>query len=202
MYIDESGFCLTRKAKTKEDGDDSPPLTMVPRAKRLNLILGLSADGVIAHRFIYTSSVRRNQAQDASQMVSDEDHREFFVDLLSKVPARSILILNNTRIQYAKMFDELVQEANNSGKDLDYLFMSPFSPFLNPLEFAFQNLKESLSRKSLTKENLRENIENELPTVSEHARDYIASCEKYYRACSLGVPITGTILNPDVLTEK
>jgi len=62
-----------------------------------------------------------------------EDFRNFLLDLFPKIPRGSVIILDNCKIHHADAVD-VVWQMGKVTYDIDKLFLSPYSPFLNPIE--------------------------------------------------------------------
>ena len=85
---------------------------------------------------------------------------------------------------------------------VDIHYLPPYSPFLNPIEYAFGKIKSIVSSQSVhTVKELQEAISSALLQVTdEDAQGWMEHCTKYYAQATLGAPFQGKPLQPD-LTE-
>lgn len=83
------------------------------------------------------------------------------------------------------------------------LFLSPYSPFLNPIEYSFNKLKTLVgganfhNRGELSKV-ISEKIEE---ITTDDAEGFYKQSAKYYSQCLLGLPFQGKALTPEVIGE-
>jgi putative transposase len=86
----------------------------------------------------------------ATKKCKKEDCLEFFKELRQANCAKiMIIILDNAKIHKAKIVQEFCQE-----NKIILVYLPPYSPNLNPIEFMWKDLKKRLS------EYYQENVEN------------------------------------------
>ena len=88
---------------------------------------------------------------------------------------------------------------------IDHLFLSPYSPFLNPIEYSFNALKKSVRKEKLyNRDNLLQVIKNNIPAIitPTKAHKWFERSAKFYPQCAIGLPFTGTILKPIIATAS
>ena len=93
-----------------------------------------------------------------------EDITEFLKQIRNLNPyGRILIILDNFRSHHAKLTTETAGKLN-----IDLLFLPPYSPHLNPIEFIWKTIKRELSPLFIkTKEQLREKIEKHFQIQSQ-----------------------------------
>lgn len=190
VYIDESGFNLhTRRSKGHAPRGTKARLTLVPKGKRISLIAGLSLDGIVHHRLENLAGSKKG--------TNAEDFRSFVMDLVGKVPRGAVLLMDNARIHHAinlQTMWEMIRQAFS----IDVTYLPPYSPFLNPIEYAFNFLKTEVAAADFyTRGDLIEVIERQIPTVTpEKAAGFYARVRQYYPQVLLGLPFVGNPLDP------
>jgi hypothetical protein len=80
------------------------------------------------------------------------------------------------------------------------LFLPPYSPFLNPIEYAFNALKTAVAQERFTNRGeLRAVVEEKLKSINpEAAKGFYQQAAKYYKMCGLGLPFIGKPLDPQI----
>ena len=71
---------------------------------------------------------------------------------------------------------------------------------MNPIELAFNHVKNLLSGKEFDKDDNFENkVEQAFASITaKQASGFERHCQKFYNQCRLGIPFLVNILNPDV----
>jgi len=193
VYIDETGFNLQVKRRRGYALRGEPALlTLLPKGKRITLIAALSTQG-IAHYQIVESLPPQKRG------TSSGDFRSFLFDLFPKIPQESIIILDNCRIHHAASIDSLWTMALQTYK-IDKAFLPPYSPFLNPIEYAFNFLKtEVMGSIFHNRGELVNIIEEKLHLITaEKAQGFFSQSTKYYTQVKLMLPFRGKPLEPEV----
>lgn len=192
VYIDESGFHLhIRSSKGRALAGEKAILKTVPKGPRISLIAALSDEGYSHYQLF-------NSAGDKKRGVNATDFRLFLLDLAPKVPKNSVIILDNCRIHHAEILNETWRTLKEM-YGIDHLFLPPYSPFLNPIEYSFNALKSKLKIQDLYNRNdLLSAIERLIPQVitKEKAKKWFDKSVKYYPQCGAGIPFNGSILKP------
>lgn len=192
IYVDESGFNLhIKKSKGRALSGEPAKLTLVPKGKRVTLIGALSKQGMIHYRLVESVGEKRG--------TNAEDFRSFLLDLFSKIEKNSVIILDNCRIHHSEKLDTLWNMANQT-YGIDKLFLPPYSPFLNPIEYAFNHLKELVqAEKFKNRGELIAVIKEKIPLLTpEKSVGFYNQSAKYYPQCALGLPFRGKPLQPEI----
>lgn len=93
-----------------------------------------------------------------------EDINEFLKLIRAVNPyGRIMIVLDNFRSHHSKLVNE------TSGKlNIDLVFLPPYSPDLNPIEFIWKSIKRELSRLFIeTREQMRKEIEKYFKKFSQ-----------------------------------
>jgi transposase len=197
VYIDESGFNLhTRRTKGRAIAGQPATITLMPKGHRISLIAALGQQGIVHHTLI-------NSLGDRKRGVNAEDFRSFILDLAPKIARNSVLILDNAKIHHAETLQPLWQMLRQT-YGIEHIFLPPYSPFLNPIEYAFDFIKtlvkssEFYNRGELTRVILQK-IQAITP---EKAEGFFMKSQQYYPQCQLGFPFQGTPLSPDLIVDN
>ena len=83
---------------------------------------------------------------------------------------------------------------------IDKLFLPPYSPFLNPIEYAFNTLKVFVRKETFrNRGELIEVIKEKINLITpQMAKGYFNQASKYYSQCALGLPFAGKPLEPEI----
>lgn len=114
-------------------------LSLVPKGPCISLIAALSETAGYVHYELF------NSAGDKKRGVQAEDFRSFLLNLAPKIPHNSVIILDNCKIHHADILTETWKLLKMS-YGIDYLFLPPYSPFLNPIEYSFNTLKKAVKQ--------------------------------------------------------
>ena len=105
--------------------------------------------------------------------------------------------MDNARIHGGEDFEQVQRLLKESEKKIEIEFLPKYSPFLNPIELAFNIIKiqikhtEIQSRSALAEAicwAIREKMTPEICSKS------FLHCQKFYNSCSHMQPITGNII--------
>ena len=105
---------------------------------------------------------------------NDDDYIEYLKKLLEFLPNGSVkkftMIMDNVRFHHDNRVKEVIESYNH-----EVLFLPPYSPFLNPIENMFNQLKFYIKR-------LRPADSNSVFSAVEHASECISSddCKNYW----------------------
>lgn len=194
IYIDESGFNMhVKKSKGRALKGEPARLTLVPKGKRITLIGALSKDGMVHYQLLQHHLGTEKRGTNA------EDFRSFILDLIKKIPSNSVLLMDNAKIHHADKVQDLwdiIKKAYN----IDVVYLPPYSPFLNPIEYAFNDIKIGVAAASFTNQGeLMEAIKNQLTQISTtKAQNFVAHTKKYHSQALVGLPFRGKPLNPEI----
>jgi transposase len=196
FYLDESGFDLhTRRGKGRSPSGEPATLTLVPKGHRISLVACLGLEGIVLYRLI-------NSLGEKKRGVNADDFRSFLLDLAPKIDRNSVLILDNAKIHHSERLTA-TWAMLKATYGIDRLYLPPYSPFLNPIEYAFNALKTEV--KSCTfrdKGQLIEAIEQKIPSITpEKANKFFRKSVAYWNQCALGLPFHGKPLEPDLNTH-
>jgi len=192
VYLDETGFNLhTKKSKGRALAGNPATITVVPKGKRITLISALSLQGMIHTRIVHNVGEKKG--------TNAEDFRNFLLDLVPKIPRGSVLILDNAKIHHANNLGSTWNMLKQT-YDIDYFYLPPYSPFLNPIELAFHSLKEAVKGCTFfNRGELLGAIERCIPlTTAAKAEGYFHHSAKFHRQCLLGLPFTGKPIDPNI----
>eukprot|EP01121_Diplochlamys_sp_Union-15-3_P022357 TRINITY_DN9484_c0_g1_i2.p1 TRINITY_DN9484_c0_g1~~TRINITY_DN9484_c0_g1_i2.p1 ORF type:complete len:263 (-),score=18.99 TRINITY_DN9484_c0_g1_i2:36-824(-) len=197
-WVDESHFNLRQTRKRgRATASTTPTITVAQQKKSLSLLFCISKSGPVFWQFVESTAVKRG--------VTAQDIQSFLIALSAKLSttSKSCLILDNAKIHHAHSTNQVLSMIKTS-YSMDHLFLPPYSPFLNPIEYAFSKLKAKVGeQKNLTVDQLKVHI---LETISEITAEdcqaWIRHTARYHRQCSLGLPFTGKALSPTLLPES
>lgn len=128
-FLDETGVDLQtikRRYGRAKVGQAATTIRKYVRTKRLNLLSCIGWKGVVGFRIIEDST-------------SSIDFNSFVTELLSAIPEGSTLVLDNASFHQSTALQATV-ELNG----LDFVFLPPYSPDLNPIELSYGWLKTNL----------------------------------------------------------
>ncbi|KNZ61959.1 hypothetical protein VP01_132g12 [Puccinia sorghi] len=103
----------------------------------------------------------------------------FLLRLQDHCPPGSIIIMDNAPIHGGDDFERVRLLIKESAKKLDTEFLPKYSPFLNPIELAFNILKTHAITEKMTPEICQKSF---------------LHCQKFYQTCTHMQPITGNII--------
>jgi transposase len=192
IYIDETGFCMhTKKSKGRAVKGEPAKLTLVPKGRRISLIASLSNTGIVHYQIVQSLGEKKRGT-------GADDFRNFLIDLFPKIPRDSVIILDNAKIHHAEKLESTWDMAKAT-YGIDKLFLPPYSPFLNPIEYAFNTIKSNIQEVHWeTREQLVQAIKDKIPVItSDKAYGFMQQSAKYYTQCRLGLPFRGKPLNPE-----
>jgi transposase len=193
VYLDETGFNLhVKKSKGRSVKGEPATISLVPKGKRVTVIAALTQSGIVHHRLVQSGGSKKRGT-------NSDDFSLFLRDMMPVIPRNSIVIMDNCKIHHKESLDsQWVQAKATYG--IDRLFLSPYSPFLNPIEYAFNDLKMAVKNKTfMNQDELVQVIQECIPTIDgEKAKGYFKQSEKYYRQVMLGLAFTGKPLNPEI----
>jgi len=196
IYLDETGFHLQSKSsKGRALAGKPAKLTLIPKGKRITVIGALSLKGLIHHRIVLNV--------DQQKGTTYEDFRNFLLDLAPKIPQNSSLIMDNAKIHHAEKLESTWMMLKET-YGIDYYYLPPYSPFLNPIEYAWNELKKIVQTNEFYNHGeLIADIERAIPLINEEkAQSYFSHCKSYQPQCLLEYPFHGKPLNPDPMELK
>jgi transposase len=193
FFMDEQGFHLqTRRTKGRAPQGQPAKLSVVPKGKRVNLIACLGQNGFVHHRIV-------NPTGDKKNGVDAEEFRAFLADLVPKLPRGAVLVLDNAKIHHAEKLDSMwVMIKQTYG--IDHCFLPPYSPFMNPIEYAFCKLKGLVQQSEFYRRgDLVEVIQGHIPSITtEDTQQFFKKSFSYFPQAALGLPFQGKALDPQL----
>lgn len=95
--------------------------------------------GAMARNGIIFSRLVASKGQD-KRGVDADDFRLFLLDLREHLPDGALILLDNAPIHTAESVMQTLERLKKT-KNIAVLFLPPYSPFLNPIEYAFSKIK-------------------------------------------------------------
>lgn len=153
----------------------------------------MGTNGILAQQCIKSEGKKKRgfNAVDFNLFLQNHAHR---------LPANSVIILDNAKIHHAQAVQPMYTMLERA-YGLSILFLPPYSPFMNAIEYAFAKLKEGVGvEKFSTRDELIGVIEREIRKISpQDAAGYISHITKYYSQASLGLAFRGKPLYPEII---
>jgi transposase len=143
-----------------------------------------------------------NSLGDKKRGVNAEDFRSFLLDLAPKV-RNGVIILDNAKIHHADILTS-TWAMLQATYGISHLFLSPYSPFLNPIEYAFNMLKNDVRESHFrNRGELIESIKECIPHITPtQAHGFFKKAVEYHPQVLLGVPFRGKPLDPELPTHR
>ena len=122
-----------------------------------------NTDYIKANAFVFYS-INGSNLIDFMESLKAENVCEFLVKIVEQNPGkRIILVLDNSRLHRTDKTIRKVRELK-----ITLVFLPPYSPDLNPVEFVWKTIKREVSVKFIqSKEHLRNIIKNEFMRVEK-----------------------------------
>lgn len=191
-FTDQQGFHLhTRKGKGRALAGHSAVLSLAPKGPRVNLCATLGENGIVHWELI-------NSLGEKKRGVNAHDMASYIRHLAVKVPRGSILVFDNAQIHHSQELDS-TWEMIAATYQIQRIFLPPYSPFLNPIEYYFNTLKANIKNRSFgNRGELIEVLKELIPDcTAQKAQSYFDKSRSYYRQCAMGMPFRGKILEPE-----
>jgi hypothetical protein len=101
------------------------------------------------------------------------------------------------KIHHAESLEALWPELKQRD-DIDVIFLPPYSPFLNPIEYAFNKMKLLVKETApQTRNALRVTIIASAERITAaDAAGFFRKSKSYWEQVQLGMPFLGTLLEP------
>jgi len=193
VFLDEAAFHMrTKKSKGRALAGEPALLTVLPRGKRISLLMTITENGVPHSKIINSLGVKKRG-------VNAEDFRSFILDLAGKVERDSVLILDNARIHHAQLM-ESTWTMLKSTFGIDVYYLPPYSPFLNPIELAFNDLKMAVKGTPFYNlGDLERVIKEKIPSLTGKTEAFWIHTTKFYPLVTLRLPFQGKPLDPHII---
>lgn len=171
IFIDESGFNLHIQRARGRSIPGTSPTNEIPASPGPNLTLlqAINKQRVIYYEIFIGS-------------INAETYTRFLSGLLERIDIEnSILIWDNARIHHARVTKEFCEAFG-----VNYKFLPPYSPFLNPIEFSFSKIKKFVSSRMIN--NSRNELicamtEGILSITTEDLEGYFRKSQSYFHRC-------------------
>lgn len=164
IFLDEVGFQVVSRAKKGRSKIGTSPCVTVSAAKSRNISVfaAMNKYGMLYHKI-------HNNA------INGEDFKQCMISLTSECLlmgiSNPIFILDNARIHHYHGLDRMLSDLN-----INFFFLPPYSPFLNPIENIFSKWKNLVVRSQVRNENeLKEIISLKFEDIQE------SDCDSFYR---------------------
>ena len=163
VFLDESGCNtdMTRRYAYAKGGSravDSAPLS---KPKNTTILSSIQLDGSLH----YTTFSGGTTVEKFKQYLEN--------DLLPYLNPDSVLVMDNMKSHHAKAIKQLLERSG-----IQYLFLPPYSPDLNPIEKLWSKAKALLRKfKARTLEDLPDAIQRAFRAVTP------ADCFAWFRSC-------------------
>jgi transposase len=191
VYIDESSLNLHVRRRKGWARQGAPArLTLLPKGCSTSLIASLFPSSPGLHKFIDSTSKKPG--------VTGEDFIIFLNAVVNQLPSNSVLIFDNAKIHHSEAVRQFL-DTLRKGRGVEVLYLPPYSPFLNPIEYAFSKIKQIVGRAEFrNKDELKAAIDKALNEITEEdIQGWTKHTQKYYGQCLLGLPFRGSPLYPE-----
>lgn len=203
VYVDESGFNLhISKSKGRSLAGEPATVSLAPKGPRVSLMACLSRNGIVHTRLVCRTTSEINGEQ-RKRGVDAEEFRQFLTDLSQKIPRGSIIVMDNAKIHHAQILEPLYQMLSTT-YNISTKFLPPYSPFLNPIEYAFNVLKMDVkdAQQLFNRGDLIKAINHATGRLTAtQAEGFYSKALSFYSQASYSLPFTGHILEPDPLDD-
>lgn len=173
IFIDESGFSLSMRRSFGRSlvGTRANLRVKTIRAKNISLIAAISSEKVWTFH-LENGSVN----QDVFSLFLEK----LFLELENYSIANALLIMDNVRFHKTDSIKRKIEESPHK-----VLFLPPYSPFLNPIEEFFHQLKSIVRNKNPTNQvELFQSIEDGPKDISSRQlQNYCNHAETYFIKC-------------------
>lgn len=132
--------------------------------------------------------------------VNADDFKLFLTELAPKIPRGSVLIIDNARIHHAETLGTVFSLLHSS-LGIDVVYLPPYSPFLNPIEYAFNDLKAQVKQcEFYNRGELVRAINQKIPNITpEKAERFYHKALQYWPQAAMKFPFRGKPLDPELL---
>lgn len=192
---DEQGWDLHKARKRKGHAPAGEPavVALQPKGDRVSLIGALSRSGMIMHQFVHSLGPKKRGV--------DAKDFDYFLTKLRMHPSvhgrRIALLVDNAKIHHAELLAPTIASLREHDH-IEVIFLPPYSPFLNPIEYAFNVLLLKMQNKEFhgpaeLQGALAHAIEEITPVM---ASGFFDKAQSYWEQAKLGIPFRGKILEP------
>jgi transposase len=195
VFVDECPFNLHVVARRGRATRGEPArLSVLPKQKNLTYIGAMARTGIIFHKFVASRG-------EAKRGVNADDFRLFLIDLMPHLPESAVVLMDNASTHHAEAVERTMDMLRQHGFEI--LFLPPYSPFLNPVEYAFSKIKGLVRSTTFhTRDELRDAIVAAAAKVTaSDAAHWFAHMVRFFRQCSEGLAFSGKPLVPTLAKE-
>jgi transposase len=156
----------------------------------INLLGAMSEEGMIYFELLNEDGKKKTGT-------SAIDICNFLIWLKDHCPDGSIIVMDNARIHGGDDFEKVRSLLIKSTKKIAIKFLPKYSPFLNPIELAFNIIKTHVRHTAIKSRSelaaaIREAISTKM--TPEVCQKSFLHCQKFYSSCTHMQPITGNII--------
>ncbi len=163
VFLDESGCNtdMTRRYAYSLGGSRAVDSTPLSKPKNTTILSSIQLDGT----FHYTTFSGGTTVEHFKQYLKEE--------LLPHLNCDSVLVMDNMKSHHAKAVKDLL---DSSG--VRYIYLSPYSPDLNPIEKLWSKVKALLRK-------FKARSSDALPNALQHAFQNVSpsDCSGWFRSC-------------------
>ena len=106
----------------------------------INLVGAMAEEGMIYYKLLNKDGKKKSGT-------TSVDISNFLLCLQDHCPVGLIIVMDNVRIHRGKDFERVFNLLKESTKKIKIEFLPKYSPFLNPIELAFNIIKTDLKKK-------------------------------------------------------
>jgi transposase len=138
VFIDESSFNLhVRRRKGWSLRGEPAKLSLLPKGGNTSLIASLFPTGIGMHKFVDSCPKKPG--------VRSEDFIIYLNELCVQLPDKVVIIFDNAKIHHTEEVNRFL-DTLKKGRGIQVLYLPPYSPFLNPIEYVFAKIKQVVGR--------------------------------------------------------
>ena len=135
IYVDESSFNNHKRSKKRWVSKRKHTYCYdYGRIRSLNLIMAITKRGVLNYRLNRNTNTGHIFGEFIEELVKEVKAKQYYNDLYIK--KRLVLILDNAKIHKTPEVQKILKDSG-----LKVLFLPPYSPKLNPIEWVFSQIK-------------------------------------------------------------
>ena len=134
IYIDETGFNVSMRLSRGRSLIGLPAVLQVPaiRSRNISICCGIRRSGLVK----YETKISAYNSNSYCEFLSS-----LFSYLRENGVNSAVLVMDNVRFHKTSEIRNLI-----AGSEFEYIYLPPYSPFLNPIENMFSKWKEHVKR--------------------------------------------------------
>jgi transposase len=191
IFLDECPFnLLVRRRKGRALRGEPATLSVLPKGRNLSFLAAISPSGILYHKFVPSTGPKKRG-------VNADDFIVFLNALSTHLSANFLVILDNAKIHHAEQVEAFLDTLKKA-KGIETLFLPPYSPFLNPIEYAFAKIKKKVRKAIFTNQaELQSAIEEAINDITaKDIEGWYAHTQAFFIQCLFGLPFSGKPLAP------